>query len=321
MSALLPIALGVELPEDIVERVRGASPRAQVWTATELDADPRGYQEAEVVLAGWLEPEHLAQARQLRWIQAVGAGVERLLALESVARSELVLTNASGIHAQPIAEHAFGFLLMFTRNLHLAAARQQERRWDSEPYRASLGTLRGKTLGVLGLGAIGERVAQIAAGFGLRVIGLKRHPEPVQGVAEVYGPDQLLGFLAQSDFLVNLLPLTAATRGWIGQGELAALPKGAFFVNLGRGGTVDTAALVAALGSGHLAGAGLDVTDPEPLPSEHPLWALPNVILTPHYSGARHDYFRDVGELFLENLRRYLAGEALLNVVDKQAGY
>jgi D-2-hydroxyacid dehydrogenase (NADP+) len=322
MSAPLVIALSVELPPRIIERIRQSSPRVKLWTAPELERDPAGLREAEVaVITGWLEQERLRDARALRWVQTVGAGVERLLTPEIVARSELVITNASGIHAQPIAEHAFGFLLMFARNLHLAAARQHEAQWQSQPYRETLSTLRGKTLGVLGLGAIGTRVAQIGAAFGLRVIGLKRTKESVEHVARVYGSDELWPFLAESELLVNLLPLTATTRGWIGQRELLTLPRGAFFVNLGRGATVDTAALVEALRSGHLAGAGLDVTEPEPLPADHPLWTLPNVIITPHYSGAQPAYFQELGELFLANLERYLRGEPLRNVVDKQAGY
>ena len=322
MSAALEVALGVELPGAIVERVRAVSPRVRLLTAPELERDPAAYRQAEVALVtGWLEHERLREATALRWIQTVGAGVERLLSPEIVARSELTITNASGIHAQPIAEHAFGLILMYARNLHLAAQRQHEAEWQSAPYRESLRTLHGRTLGVLGLGAIGERIAQIGAAFGLRVIGLKRTPHPVEHVSEVFGPEQLSAFLAQSDLLVNLLPLTSATRGWIGARELLSLPRGAFFVNLGRGGTVDTPALVEALRSGHLGGAGLDVTEPEPLPKEHPLWTLPNVIITPHYSGAQPDYFAHVGELFVANLERYVRGEPLFNVVDKQAGY
>ncbi len=324
MTSSLPIALGVELPPDIVERVRQASPRVRLWTAAELERDPSGYREAEVaVVTGWLEQERLREAKALRWLQTVGAGVERLLTPEIVSRSELVITNASGIHAQPIAEHAFGFLLMFSRNMHVCVARQHEARWDGQPYRETLKTLHGKTLGVLGLGAIGKRIAEIGAAFGLRVIGLKRHrtDERIPFVAEVYGPDDLLPFLEQSEVLVNLLPLTAETRGVLGQRELLRLPRGAFFINLGRGATVDTEALVAALRSEHLGGAGLDVTEPEPLPPEHALWKLPNVIITPHYSGGQPGYFHHLGELFIQNLERYLRGEPLVNVVDKQAGY
>jgi D-2-hydroxyacid dehydrogenase (NADP+) len=322
MSRPFSVALGVELPPDIVERVRRVSATIKLWTPAELERDPTGYREAEVALiTGWLEQDRLREAKALRWVQTVGAGVERLLSPEIVARTELVITNASGIHAQPIAEHVWGLLLMFTRNLHLAAARQHEAVWQSQPYRETLRTLEGKTLGVLGLGAIGERIAAIGAAFGVRVIGLKRTKTRAVHVAEVYGPDELPTFLAQSELLVNILPLTAATRGWLGQAELSALPRGAFFVNVGRGATVDTAALVEALRSGHLAGAGLDVTEPEPLPAEHPLWTLPNVIITPHYSGAQPGYFQQLGELFVANLQRYVQGEALLNVVDKQAGY
>lgn len=322
MSVPLLIALDVDLPPGINERIRHVSPRIELWTAAELARDPSGYREAEVALiSGWIDHQRLRDTPALRWVQTIGAGVERLLTPEIVARSELIITNARGIHAQPVAEHAFGYLLMFTRNLHLAVARQHERQWQSRPYRETVRTLAGKTLGVLGLGAIGERVAMLAEAFGLRVIGLKRTKQPVAHVDEVYGPDELAFFLSQSELLVNLLPLTAKTRRFIGRSELGLLPSGAFFVNLGRGGTVDTAALVEALRSGHLAGAGLDVTEPEPLPPEHPLWGLPNVIITPHYAGTQPGYLRHVGEVFLANLERYVRGEPLRNVVDKQVGY
>src|SRR5688572_10412 len=206
MSSPLHIALGVDLPQDILERIRGLSPRITLRTAAELERDPSGYRDAEVALVtGWLEQERLREARQLRWVQTVGAGVERLLTPEIVARSELTVTNASGIHAQPIAEHAFAFLLMFTRNLHHCAARQHEAQWEAQRYRETLRTLQGKTLGVLGLGAIGQRVAEIGAAFGLRVIGARRRPggERSPHVAELYGPGELLEFLAQSELLVN----------------------------------------------------------------------------------------------------------------------
>ena len=324
MSASGRIAIGVELPPDIISRVSRVAPSFELWTSAQLERDPSGYRDAEIALVtGWLEQSQLREANALRWVQTVGAGVERLLTPEIIARRDLVVTNASGIHAQPIAEHAFGFLLMFTRNLHLAAARQAQGEWQSQEYRETLRTLHGKTLGVLGLGAIGRRIAEIGAAFGLRVIGAKRRPAQ-QGsahVAEVYGPGELGSFLARSELLVNLLPLTPETRGLLGERELALLPAGAFVVNLGRGATIDTEALVAALRSGHLAGAGLDVTDPEPLPRDHPLWTLPNVIIPPHYSGAQPGYFRQLGELFIDNLGRYVRGEPLLNVVDKQAGY
>lgn len=324
MNTRARIAIGVELPTDIISRVSQVAPSFELWTSAELERDPSGYRDAEIALVtGWLEQSHLSEAKALRWVQTVGAGVERLLTPEIVARRELVVTNASGIHAQPIAEHAFGFLLSFTRNLHLAVARQAQREWQSQGYRETLRTLQGKTLGVLGLGAIGRRVAQIGAAFGLHVIGARRRPSSERDpyVSEIYGPAELSTFLARSELLVNLLPLTSETRGLLGERELAALPRGAFVVNLGRGATIDTEALVAALRSGHLAGAGLDVTEPEPLPSDHPLWMLPNVIITPHYSGAQPGYFRQLGELFIDNLGRYVRGEPLLNVVDKQAGY
>lgn len=321
VRSAIHVAVNVDLPSQLLERAREIT-QAELWTPEQLAREPALYRKAEVaVVRGAGDHQWLRETPSLRWIQTVGAGVDNLLNDELHARSELVITNASGIHAQPIAEHVLGLLLAFTRNLHLSIRQQQSARWDAASASTQLSSLQGKTLGVLGLGAIGKRVAEVAHVFGARVIGLKRKPEPTAHVAQVFGPEQLHAFLAQSELLVNILPLTPTTRGLLGARELAALPKGALYVNVGRGATTDTAALLDALRSGHLAGAGLDVTDPEPLPADHILWSLPNVIITPHYAGAQPDYFRHAGELFVDNLRRYVAGEALRNVVDKSAGY
>lgn len=321
MSSSIRVAVNVELPSEILEQAR-ALPGVQLWTEPQLTRDPALFRSAEVaVVRGAGSHQLLREATLLRWVQTVGAGVDSLLFPELGARSELIITNASGIHAQPIAEHVLGLFLAFTRNLHLSVRQQQTAHWDSASITGSLGTLHGKTLGILGLGAIGERVAEVARVFGLRVIGLKRTPTRVAHVDEMYGPEQLLTFLAKSELLVNILPLTAATKNLLGAREFSALPKGALYVNVGRGATTDTDALVDALRSGQLAAAGLDVTEPEPLPDGHALWSLPNVIITPHYAGAHPGYYHHAGQVFVDNLKRYLAGQPLHNVVDKHAGY
>ncbi|WP_437679767.1 D-2-hydroxyacid dehydrogenase [Sorangium sp. So ce131] len=315
------LLLNTDIPAAIVSRIRDVSPRVRVITAAQHRARPEWLAEAEVLLTSVIDGRVLEQARALRWVQTIGAGVDRVLTPELAAREDLVLTNASGIHAQPIAEHIFGLILMFGRNLHHAALRQHQGEWKSDDLREGLRMLSGSTLGVLGVGAIGERTGQIGAAFGMRVIGLKRNAAPVEGFERIYGNADLLTFLAESDYVVNTLPLTPATRGLIGRDELAAMKPSAILVNIGRGGTIDTDALVDALRSRRIAGAGLDVTDPEPLPRDHPLWRLENVLLTPHYSGAHPGYVERASEIFLDNLARYLDGRPLVNVVDKQAGY
>jgi len=254
-------------------------------------------------------------------VQTFGAGVEWLLTPSLRSREELLVTNASGIHAQPIAEHVFGLLLTFTRQLHRAARQQSTRTWQSAELQSSVGTLNGATLGLVGLGAIGRRTAAIAAAFGMRVIALKRSPGNVPGVERLFGPGQLVPFLKEAEYVVNTLPLTTETRGLFGPQAFAAMRSDAVFINVGRGGTVQTDALLRALESGSIAGAALDVTEPEPLPPGHRLWSLDNVIITPHYAGSHPGYVQRASAIFLENLARFVAGQELTNRVDRHAGY
>ena len=181
--------------------------------------------------------------------------------------------------------------------------------------------LAGHTLGVAGLGAIGLRAAQLAGAFGMRVAAIRRHPQPAPGVEWVGSMDDLPRLLGESDYVVNLLPLTRETRGVFGRAQFAAMKPTAIYTSYGRGATTNTAALVAALRAGTIRGAGLDVVDPEPLPAGHPLWTMDNVVLTPHCSGLHERYNENALAIFLENLRRYRAGLPLNNVVDKALGY
>jgi D-2-hydroxyacid dehydrogenase (NADP+) len=315
------LALNVELPPHLLERVAQAAEGIELAGRAELRSDPSILDRAEILFALHMNPERIARSPSLRWVQTYGAGVEWLLTPEVVQKAELRITNASGVHAQCIAEHVFGMMLSFARKLHIAERQQLAKSWDPVPLRQGLGTLAGKTLGILGLGAIGKRTAEIGAAFGMRVVGYRRDPSALPGVAHVYGERELERVLAESDYVVNALPLTRVTRNLIGVRELAAMRPHAFFVNIGRGATVDTDALVDALANGKLGGAGLDVTAPEPLPPAHPLWTFENVIITPHYSGAHPGYEEQITSIFVDNLRRYRRGEPLLNLVDKAAGY
>ncbi len=306
------------LSPDILEAIRAVSPRVEVVTGEQLRERPELLESVEVAYGG-VSREQFSRARRLRWIQTGGAGVNGLLT-EEVRRAPVTITNAR-IHAYPITEQVFGLLLMLTRQLQRVVQQQREHHWDGNPMRERLGLLAGGTLLILGPGTIGERAAHVARAFGMRVIGLRRRPEPLPFLDETLREADRDAALRRADVIVNILPLTPATHHYLGAAQFALVKPTALLINVGRGATIDTEALLAALRERRLGGAGLDVTDPEPLPADHPLWDMDNVIIAPHYGGSQPDYERHVGQVFLDNLRRYVAGEPLVSVVDKEAGY
>lgn len=314
------LVVQADLPEDALARIAAAAGPLRVVRRSELQEQPALFEQAEVLFTQQTDALRIARSSTLRWVQTYGAGVEWLLVPEVIARNDLLISNARGIHAQPIAEHVFGWLLMFARNLHKADRQERQARWDSAPLREGLSTLEGKTLGVLGLGAIGLRIAELGAAFRMNVVGhRRRRAELPPTVHTVYG--DLHQFLGASDYVVNTLPLTQETRQIVGAREFDVMRPHAILVNIGRGPTVDTVALVDALNKGKIGGAALDVTDPEPLPQTHSLWKFDNVLITPHYAGAHPGYNEGVTTTFVNNLPRYLAGEPLTNVVDPARGY
>ena len=318
MPETIKTLLGSDNPA-LSKKVRALSDRLEIVTPAQIASQPDLLAQVKIAYGG-LSREQIASATGLRWLQVGHAGVNGFLTPEMQAR-DFILTNASGVHAAPITEHMFGMLLMVTRRLAQAWDRQKTQQWSADGLGGHVGLLWGKTLGVLGVGAIGSHSARVGKAFGMRVLGLRRGGGPHPDVERMYVPDRRRAFLAECDVVMNTLPLTDATRGFLGRAEFAAMKPGAILVNTGRGGTVDTKALMNALRSGHLGAACLDVTDPEPLPEDHPLWTLENVYLTPHYSGDRPDYGERADAIFLDNLRRYLNEEPLVNVVDKQEGY
>jgi len=299
------------------ERIRRVAPDVRIITAEQLKADESLIERVDAVY-GRLPTHLFARAPRLKWVHTTAAGAS--WAQRPEVRGHPAAVTNSRIHAVQISEHLFGMLLVLAHRLHWAYARQLHRRWDS-PSLEEIWSLPGKTLCVLGLGTIGRRCAALGAAFGMRVVGLRRRPEPLDGVEHVFGPEQLDDALRQGQVIMNLLPGTEQTAAMIGPAQFEAMPDGCVFLNAGRGSTVDTDALVAALRSGKVAAAGLDVLDPEPLPEDHPLWRMPNVILTAHYAGAICDYFQQTERLFLDNLRRFLAAQPLVGLVDKSAGY
>jgi phosphoglycerate dehydrogenase-like enzyme len=260
----------------------------------------------------------------LKWLQLTSAGVDRLIDAP-VVRSHVTVTTASGIHATPISEYVIGTMLAFAKGLPKAFRAQQDRVWQG--YWPE--ELEDKTVGVLGVGAIGARVVKLAEALDMRVLALRRtagervtgEGSGMAGVDEMLPPSELPYLLAESDYVVVALPLTPETRELIGEAELRAMKPNAVIVNIGRGAIIDEAALVRALKEGWIAGAALDVFTQEPLSPESELWGLENVIVTPHISGGTPRYMERAVGLFCENLRRYLAGEELRNVVDPARGY
>ncbi|HEY8394742.1 MAG TPA: D-2-hydroxyacid dehydrogenase [Thermaerobacter sp.] len=314
----------VPLSEEHVERIRRVAPEAEVAvlphrqaSAGELD---RAFERAEIafLFGGELTASRLRRATRLRWIQAAYAGVDRLLeAAPELRRHPALLTNARGMHAATIADHVFMFMLAWARRLPAYLDQQRRHEWKRQPVRE----LAGETLTVVGLGAIGREVARRALAFGMRVMGVRRRPEPVPGVDPVVTPDQLRRVLAPAQWVVVSAALTPETRHLIGAAELAAMRRDAFLINVSRGAVVDEQALIRALRDGTIAGAGLDVFADEPLPPGHPFWDMDNVLITPHIAGNMRDYIGRAVDLFTENLARFLRGEPLLNQVDKELGY
>lgn len=293
--------------------------------------------EAHGVHAGVLSPELLAKAPKLAWVHVPSAGVEWLLegpmgpALK--ARHEIVLTNSRAVHGPAIADHAMGMLLSFSRNLRAYDAAQRERTWAREPVAGGGSTsrpfaLQGRTMLIVGLGGIGTEIATRAHGFGMKVEAIRRTDAPAptgaEYIAKIGKPADLLAMLPSADVVAICVPMTAETAGMFGAEQFAAMKPGSVLINVARGKVIKTDALLDALRSGPLSkggGACLDVTDPEPLPPDHALWTLPNVIITPHVS-ADADLTRQRGrELLAENVRRFGRGEPLMNVVDAAAGY
>jgi phosphoglycerate dehydrogenase-like enzyme len=315
------IALAGEAPPEIVERLRTAVPGVEVGLVPDPLA-PDSLAEADAAIVWTLPPETLAAAANLRWLQTRGAGVEHLPLAELAARG-IVLTNMSGAHAANIAEHLLAMMLAFARRLPQLIRAQERREWRDTVTHREVFELGGQTLVLVGMGAIGSELGRRAAALGLRVIGVRRHgDEPAPAWSDrVFAVDRMDEALAMADHVALSLPLTDETRGLFDAGRFAALKPGAFVYNVGRGGVVDTAALLDALQKGKLGGAGLDVTDPEPLPADSPLWAMDNVIITAHTSGATPRYWERASELLIDNVRRFRAGEPLRNVVDLGVGY
>jgi len=314
------------MPPAFVEQIRRAFPQHTILEAWDFETIRRLLPDADIAFTPFVDRDIFPTLTRLRWIQAPAAGVGHLLYPEMLT-SPVVLTNAGGIRAHSIAEHVLGVSLALARQLPLTLRHQTKHEWIQHQLEGGgvsrIRTLRGARMGIVGLGAIGTAIANVASAFGFRVSAIRRRADgaPPAGVDEVLTPDALPALLAKSDVLVLSVPLTEATRGLIGRAEIAQMKRGALLINIARGKLIVDDAVVDGLRSGHLGGAALDVFAAEPLDAASPYWDLPNVIVTPHTSGAMEDYYTPLVALFSENLRRFEAGLPLLNVVDKAAGY
>jgi phosphoglycerate dehydrogenase-like enzyme len=281
--------------------------------------------DSEIIFAFSLRPEQFKLAHTLRWIHAPSAAVHQLMFPELV-NSDVVLTNAREVHGPVVAEHVIALIFALAKKIPQAARLQQKHLWGQDAIWNDGPRPRevaGATVGLIGLGSIGRNVAHMASALGMRVIAVREHPEKEKpdGVAAVYALAQINDLLAQSDYVVVAAPLTDATRGLMNTDRLAAMREDAYLINVGRGPQVDEAALADTLRNRRIAGAALDVFEHEPLPPESPLWELENILITPHTAGLTENLWQRHYALFSENLRRYLDGQPLLFVVDKQKGY
>lgn len=275
--------------------------------------------QAEVIYGYRLPSNLMARAPRLKWIQGMLAGSELMLT-EEIIRSPVILTNVRGIHSAPVSEIALELMLILAKQAPRCFRAKEEKRWE----RFIPILFRSQTVGVIGLGHIGREIARLAHSFGARVLAADirfKKTTSARNVDTAFPVERLPVLLAESDFVVLSLPFTRETERMLGEKEFRRMKPTAYLVNVGRGHTIDEAALVRALEEGWIAGAGLDVFTQEPPPQDSRLWELPNVFLSPHIAGRLENYHELATELFCENLRRYLAGKRLLNVINKKKGF
>ncbi len=279
-------------------------------------ASPQQLANAEVLLSFGVPPGTLADMPRLRWLQSMTAGVDNWLARRDL-KPDLPLTAARGTHRLQMPENILGALFHITKHYHQIALNQSQSKW----VRSASSTLAGKTLGILGLGAIGVELARKAAALDMRVIGTKRRVEPVLFVDKVYPAESTDEVLAVSDFVVLLLPVTPQTENMFDRQRLAKMRKDAWLINFARGALIVDDDLIAAVKAKDIAGAVLDVFRTEPLPAEHPYWQAEGIVVLPHIGGVHPDRDKWVADLFVENVRRFLAGAPLKELVDRSIGY
>ncbi len=318
------------IDDRLLEKIRQVDPSVRVTDASGLvAAELRGEVESTKkldallakteIIVGFAPPHDLLKrAPNLKWVQLMSAGADGI-ARSEIWQSRVIITGVSGIHATPISEYVIGTMLFFAKDTAQSFRMKQKRQWQRFTPRL----LHGSTVGIIALGHIGREVARLAKAFGMRVLAVDeiRGIRPVRNVDKMLPVSQLNQLLAESDFVVSCVPLTPKTSKLIGEKELQAMKRTAYLINISRGGIINEDALIRALEEKWIAGAGLDVTVVEPLPPTSRLWDFDNIVLTPHVSGNQDNYLMHATALFCENLKRYLTGKKLINVISRKRGY
>lgn len=356
MSERTRLTIAMPLDEALIERVRAVSPQVEVTSLSRAqryvyrDGRPLwgGYQEppapedeseeearaalamilgaTEILVTNHILPDNISEMTPaLKWAQLSSAGVDALMNHGLLRDKPIMVTTASGVHSTTISEYIIGAMITFAKNFRQAWRAQQEHRWQPRWPQE----MEDATVAIVGVGAIGQRTAELAKALRMRVLATRRSCERrmsgaeagESAIDEMFPPGELHAMLGEADYVVLALPLTPESRGLIGEAEIAAMKPNAVIVNISRGAVIEQNALIEALKAKRIAGAALDVTTPEPLPPDHELWTLDNVMITPHMSGGTPRYMERVIDLLCDNLARYVAGEPLRNVVDLSRGY
>ncbi|MCM3693825.1 D-2-hydroxyacid dehydrogenase [Neobacillus niacini] len=309
------------LEQNLIEQIEEIIPAWSIIVGKDKEMWQKHIQDAEII-AGWkkeIENDSLAPHSKLKWLQTWSAGVDSL-PLESLATRNIIVTSANGVHAYPISETIFALMLSLTRKIHTYVRNQQERKWHNSNMKLEM---HGKTVGIIGVGTIGKEAAKIAKAFGMKVLGVRHSGKQQEFVDEMYTTHQLNEVLPNCDYVVVTLPLTKETNRLFGAKQFDLMKSSAFFINIGRGEIVVEDDLISALQRGHIAGAGLDVFEQEPLAVDSPLWEMENVIITPHTSGSTEHYNQRVIEnILIPNLKNYISGNRpSVNLVDYSKGY
>jgi phosphoglycerate dehydrogenase-like enzyme len=311
----------VGIPAQVAQEMQSQSPGVQFLRATS-GAEVKALAPKADAVVGACSADILAAGKSIRWVQVISAGVEDCVGIPAMRDRDVLLTNMQRILGPVIAEHVIALTLGLTRGLHEFLPAQGEHQWRREPTAGKMSVIQGKTLLVVGLGGLGTEIARRGHALGMKVIATRASGRSGPDFVSYVGlPDELHKLAAQADVVVNATPLTPETTDLFDAAFFSKMKSTAHFINVGRGKSVVTDALVDALAKGRIAGAGLDVTEPEPLPSDHALWRLPNVIITPHVSSASDLGLSARYEVAKENVRRYVNGERMLSVVDVSKGY
>jgi len=309
------------LEEYLVNKIRDVVPDWELIVGKDASVWEEHLDSAEII-AGWkkqAETACIANDSSIRWIQTWSAGVNSL-PLDHLEKRHVSITSANGVHAYPISETIFALMLGLTRNIHTYVRNQQAKEWHHGDLKLEI---HQKTIGIIGVGAIGKETAKIAKAFGMNVLGGRHSGKPEEYVDEMFKPDQLSTLLPKCDYVIVTLPLTKETEQLFGSKQFKQMKSSAFFINIGRGQIVVEQDLIEALNTGEIAGAGLDVFETEPLPPENPLWEMKNVIITPHTAGSTEHYDqRVIEDIFIPNLKSYLQEKSLpFNLLDYKKGY